>query len=57
MIRFFDIIFSIIGLVILSPIFIVLYLLIRIESKGEDFTHKKELAKTASHSSSINSDP
>ena len=28
MIRFFDIIFSIIGLVILSPIFIVLYILI-----------------------------
>ena len=37
MIRFFDIIFSIIGLVILSPIFIVLYLLIRIESKGGGF--------------------
>ena len=45
MIRFFDIIFSIIGLVILSPIFIVLYLLIRIESKGGGFYSQERIRK------------
>ena len=45
MIRFFDIIFSIIGLVILSPIFIVLYLLIRIESKGAGFYSQERIGK------------
>ena len=45
MIRFFDIIFSIIGLVILSPIFIVLYLLIRIESKGGGFYSQERIGK------------
>ena len=45
MIRFFDIIFSIIGLVILSPIFIVLSLLIRIESKGGGFYSQERIGK------------
>lgn len=45
MIRFFDIIFSIIGLVILSPIFIVLYLPIRIESKGGGFYSQERIGK------------
>lgn len=45
MIRFFDILFSIIGLVILSPIFIVLYLLIRIESKGGGFYSQERIGK------------
>lgn len=45
MIRFFDIIFSIIGLVILSPIFIVLYLLIKIESKGGGFYSQERIGK------------
>jgi len=45
MIRFFDIIFSIIGLVILSPLFIVLYLLIRIESKGGGFYSQERIGK------------
>ena len=45
MIRFFDIIFSIIGLVILSPIFTVLYLLIRIESKGRGFYSQERIGK------------
>lgn len=45
MIRFFDIILSIIGLVILSPIFIVLYLLIRIESKGGGFYSQERIGK------------
>ena len=43
MIRFFDIIFSIIGLVILSPIFTVLYLLIRIESQGGGFYSQERI--------------
>lgn len=45
MIRFFDIIFSIMGLVILSPLFIVLYLLIRIESKGGGFYSQERIGK------------
>ena len=45
MIRSFDIIFSIIGLVILSPLFIVLYLLIRIESKGGGFYSQERIGK------------
>lgn len=45
MIRFFDLIFSIMGLVILSPLFIVLYLLIRIESKGGGFYSQERIGK------------
>ena len=45
MIRFFDLLFSIIGLVLLSPIFIVLYLLIRIESKGGGFYSQERIGK------------
>ena len=45
MIRFFDILFSIIGLVLLSPLFTVLYLLIRIESKGGGFYSQKRIGK------------
>ena len=45
MIRFFDILFSIIGLVLLSPLFTVLYLLIRIESKGGGFYSQERIGK------------
>lgn len=45
MIRFFDLIFSIMGLVILSPLFIVFYLLIRIESKGGGFYSQERIGK------------
>ena len=45
MIRFFDLIFSIMGLVILSPLFIILYLLIRIESKGGGFYSQERIGK------------
>lgn len=45
MIRFFDLIFSIMGLVILSPLFIVLYLLIRIESKEGGFYSQERIGK------------
>ena len=34
MIRFFDIIFSVVGLLLLSPFFLIIYILIRCESKG-----------------------
>lgn len=57
MIRFFDILFSIIGLVLLSPLFTVLYFLIRIESQGGGFYSQERIGKTASHSNSSNSDP
>lgn len=45
MIRFYDILFSIIGLVILSPLFTVLYLLIRIESQGGGFYSQERIGK------------
>lgn len=45
MIRFFDILFSIIGLVLLSPLFTVLYLLIRIESLGGGFYSQERIGK------------
>lgn len=37
MIRFFDFIFSLCGIVLLSPVFLILYLAIRLESKGGGF--------------------
>ncbi len=37
MIRLFDIIFSGLGLIVLSPIFLIVYVLIRLESKGGGF--------------------
>lgn len=45
MIRFYDILFSIIGLVILSPLFTVLYLLIKIESQGGGFYSQERIGK------------
>lgn len=37
MIRFFDILFSLLGLLLLSPVFLILYILICLESKGSGF--------------------
>ena len=37
MIRFFDILFSLLGIIILSPIFIILYIAICLESRGGGF--------------------
>lgn len=34
MIRFFDILFSFLGILFLSPVFLFLYIAIRLESKG-----------------------
>lgn len=45
MFRFFDILFSIIGLVLLSPLFTVLYFLIRIESQGGGFYSQERIGK------------
>lgn len=45
MIRFFDILFSIIGLVLLSPLFTVLYFLIRLESQGGGFYSQERIGK------------
>ena len=45
MIRFFDIVLSSIGLIILSPLFLALYLLIRIESKGGGFYSQERIGK------------
>lgn len=43
MIRFFDIMFSGIGLIILSPLFLVVYILIRMESKGGGFYSQERI--------------
>ena len=45
MTRLFDILFSLVGLVILSPIFIVIYILIRVESKGGGFYSQERVGK------------
>ena len=45
MIRFFDTLFSIIGLVLLSPLFTVLYFLIRIESQVGGFYSQERIGK------------
>ncbi len=43
MIRFFDILFSALGLIVLSPLFLVLYLLIRLESRGSGFYSQQRI--------------
>lgn len=45
MIRFFDVVFSFIGLLVLLPFFIVIYFLIIIESKGGGFYKQKRVGK------------
>lgn len=45
MIRFFDIVFSAVGLIVLSPLFLALYLLIRLESKGGGFYSQERIGK------------
>ena len=45
MIRFFDILFSGIGLILLSPLFLILYCLIRLESKGGGFYSQERIGK------------
>ena len=43
MIRFFDIFFSGIGLILLSPFFLIIYILVRLESKGGGFYSQKRI--------------
>lgn len=45
MIRFLDIVFSVIGLLLLSPVFLLLYILIRLESKGGGFYSQIRVGK------------
>ena len=45
MIRFFDILFSILGLVLLLPLFLILYVLIKLESKGPGFFVQERIGK------------
>jgi lipopolysaccharide/colanic/teichoic acid biosynthesis glycosyltransferase len=45
LIRLFDIIFSALGLLLLSPVFLILYVLIRLESKGGGFYVQERIGK------------
>lgn len=45
MIRFCDIIFSAMGIILLSPLFLALYILIRVESKGGGFYAQERIGK------------
>lgn len=45
MTRFFDILFSAVGLLVLSPIFLLIYILIRMESKGGGFYVQERIGK------------
>ncbi len=45
MIRFFDILFSALGLIVLSPIFLVVYVFIKLESKGPGFFIQERIGK------------
>ena len=45
MIRFFDILLSSIGLILLSPLLLLIYILIRIESRGPGFYSQKRIGK------------
>ena len=45
MIRLFDILFSGIGLIVLSPLFLIIYVLIRFESKGGGFYAQERIGK------------
>ena len=45
MIRFFDILLSSLGLILLSPIFLIIYVVIRSSSKGPGFYSQKRIGK------------
>lgn len=47
MIRFFDILFSLLGILLLSPIFLILYISIRLESKGGGFYRQLRVGRYA----------
>ena len=45
MIRFFDIIFSAVGLIVLSPLFLILLIIIKLDSKGGGFFTQERIGK------------
>lgn len=45
MIRFFDILFSLLGLILLSPLFVLIYLIIILESRGGGFYLQERVGK------------
>lgn len=45
MIRFFDVLLSAIGLILLSPLLLVIYIIIRLSSKGPGFYSQKRIGK------------
>ena len=45
MIRFFDILLSSLGLILLSPVFLIIYIIIRSSSKGPGFYSQKRIGK------------
>lgn len=45
MIRFFDFIFSLSGILLLSPVFLILYISIRLESKGGSFYRQQRVGR------------
>ena len=45
MIRFFDILFSLVGIIVLSPVLIIIYFLVILESKGGGFYIQKRVGK------------
>lgn len=45
MIRFFDFIFSLSGILLLSPVFLILYISIRLESKGGGFYRQQRVGR------------
>lgn len=45
MIRFFDILFSLLGILLLSPVFLILYISIRLESKGGGFYRQQRVGR------------
>ena len=54
MIRFFDILFSFLGILFLSPVFLFLYIAIRLESKGGGFYKQLDRKSTRLNSSHNN---
>lgn len=45
MVRFFDILFSLLGILLLSPVFFILYISIRLESKGDGFYRQQRVGR------------
>lgn len=55
MIRLFDIVFSLLGIILLIPLFIVIYLLVILESRGRGFYIQHRVGKEDVDFNCINS--